>query len=343
MTIFSSWELRSRAVKNRSAELTTLDASVRTLALSGAGAKDVNLLNAYQNLVDWQAAQPGEVTTLGTAATELNTDIIALYQKNKSQLQNVVSTGVKPAGWRYVAFAPLVHTFAKALPLDQRVSPGFTTAETMRVNEAIRRVKLAITYARDAMIKIANGNPSAEQAAAYGDFFGAVDNARIKAIAKNFKVLAIAFDTGPDIVDLRNTDYGRDVYAACYRKSLATTLNGTLSLTGSVNMFMGRAFFGRGNYEKTSDDTIGTLVHEFAHGAVNAVDVPPVDINGVWTHGRVSDDPNHADFGASTDNAIQASTIPLDKLLAAHQPAYAAVNADSHGQFATRLLVNNHG
>jgi hypothetical protein len=88
---------------------------------------------------------------------------------------------------------------------------------------------------------------------------------------------------------------------------------------------------------------VSTLVHEFAHGAINAVDVPPVDATGGWTHARVSDDPASNDFGASTDNRIQASTIPMDQLLAQFRPEYAIVNADSYGQFATRLLLENRG
>lgn len=107
-------------------------------------------------------------------------------------------------------------------------------------------------------------------------------------------------------------------------------------------MFLGRAFYAPGNYEKTTDDTVGTLVHEFSHGAVNAVDVPPVDPSGSWMHARISDTPTDNDFGVSTDNSIQASTPALDALLARHKPDYAVVNADSYGQFATRLLTLSH-
>jgi hypothetical protein len=94
------------------------------------------------------------------------------------------------------------------------------------------------------------------------------------------------------------------------------------------------------NYGASTDSTVGTLIHEFAHGAINAVDVPPVSTTGAWTHTRKSDDPAHNDFGDSTDNSVQASTIPMDKLLAKHQPDYAVVNADNYGQFACALLTH---
>lgn len=343
MSILSFWPIRTAAVKPRSAELKKLDGSVANLAQKGQGAKDDNSLAALNDFSDWKDARPAEFTKVGNAATELETELVSLYSKGKSQLKNAMSTNVKPTGWKYVAWDEATWGFTTALSKYDQVPAQLSTAETMRINESIRRVKLAVNYARDAMIRVAGGKSVGAELTAYTDYFGAKDDKRIKKVRDHFTVLSLAFDRGPDIVDLRNTKYGKTCYAACFRKSLAVNNKGSLSLSGSVNMFLGRLFFGAGNYEKTTDDTIGTLVHEFAHGACNAVDVPPVDEHGAWTHTRTSDDPNDNDFGDSTDNAIQASTQERDKLLAKWKPDYAVVNADNHGQFATRLLVLNKG
>jgi hypothetical protein len=87
-------------------------------------------------------------------------------------------------------------------------------------------------------------------------------------------------------------------------------------------------------YNRTTDATVGTLVHEMSHGSFSAVDAPPVDKGGNW---KLAPDLN---TWASPDNDVQSSTPELDKRLAAKEPRAAIVNADNYGQFAveaTRL------
>lgn len=348
MAVFESWKIRTFKVKPRSAELKKLDDSVSIVATNGAGVNDGNVLSACNDFQDWKSDRPTEYTTIQSVADELETELLGLFSKGKSQLSSVVSTPVVPVGWTKQNWNSVAYPWTEETgPLD-RVNLSFTNAETMRMNEAIRRAKRAAVYARDALIRIAGGKGSAIENEAYADFFGAFNQARVEKVLLNFRILTITFERGLNIVDVRNTRYGKTCFAACFRNSLAAweTKKGqkaTLSVTGAIEMFLGRAFFASGNYEKTTDDTIDTLVHEFAHGAVNAVDVPPVDAFGAWTHARKSDDPAHIDFGETTDNRIQASTKELAKLLAVSKPEYALVNADSYGEFATRLLTRNHG
>ncbi len=252
-------------------------------------------------------------------------------------------------GWAYSPFS------SAEWPWTSEVVSGhkgpLTLAETSRITEALRRTKTAISLAHEAMIKIKKlsgfpATPTIEQQT-YIDYFGTFDADRIKRVTRNFTVLKLAIDKGPRIVDLRDTDYGLSCYAACFRGNLGTTDTGTgqVSVLSALTVFLGRAFFKAGsmNYGDTTDATVGTLIHEFAHGAVDAVDVPPVNSVGAWTHARESDDPGDRNFGSSTDNSIQASTIPLDKLLASFKPGYAVVNADNYGQFAAALLQRTGG
>lgn len=332
-------------VRPRSTELKALDGAINTFSSAGQGVKGANLTAVVTLLAAWRTAKPVEASTLAAELTELDSEIAAAAPTGKSQLTNAMSTGVKAQGWRHVAWDAVTYPWTAAVGATQAINTDLSTAEKMRMNEAIRRASLAVTYARDAMISIAGGSGSPADMAAFTDFFGASDATRIQKIRDNYTILTLAFTGTPDVIDLRNTLYGLTCYAACFRANLAAVKSkGTgASITGSVNMFLGRAFYGAGNYEKTSDATVGTLIHEFAHGSINAVDVPPVDATGAWTHARESDNPADNNFGASTDNSIQASTIPLDKLLAQFRPEYAVVNADSYGQFATKLLLNNKG
>lgn len=247
-------------------------------------------------------------------------------------------------GWAYAAFDPSVWTWTSEVATGHQGT--LSVSQTSRITEAIRRTKAAIGHAHRAMISI--GQLSAfpttrtTEQGFYVDAFGAYDATRIAKVKHNFTVLKLAVERGPRIVDLRDTDYGLGCYAACFRGSLGRTegRTGQVSVISALTVFLGRAFFASGsmNYGESTDATVGTLVHEFAHGAVDAVDVPPVDALGAWTHARKSDDPADRDFGDSTDNSIQASTTATVKLLAQHKPNYAIVNADSYGQFAAALL-----
>jgi len=338
------WSAQTARLMTRSAELRTLDAALAKWAADGPGVADANLLDAFDKHEAWKTAQGVEVAAIKAASDELETGISDRYHQGKSQLTNVVSTHVKPAGWTHIRWTQAMYPWTQAVAANDRLNDDLSTAETMRMNESLRRAKLAATYARDAMARIVDGSASTTETTAFTSYFGAIDAARAQKIRHNFNVLAMAFEAGPDIVDLRNTAYGKTCYAACFRKSISGFTRGTiLTLTGKVDMFLGRAFFAKGSYEKSSDTTVTTLIHEFAHGAVDAVDVPPVDATGTFTHGRKSDVPGHADFGETMTNSIQASTKAADMLLATHKPEYAAVSADAYGQFATALLLDRKG
>ena len=347
MAIFASWKIRTARLMNRSSQLVALDATVTTVARSGPGAGDVNILACYQAFLDWKGAKPAEFNVIKSAADELEADLRGLYRHAKLPIAGIKSSGVRPVGWNLVAFHPVTHSFTTALPPHNQIG-ALSPIQIQRVNESFRRVKNAVTRARDAMITVAKrqqfSRPMPIEEQLYTDYFGAYDKDRVVKVRQNFQVLYLAFDSTPNMVDLRDTRYGLTCYAACYRANhRVVDTKGSVSLGGKVNLFLGRAFLGKGDYVNTTDATVGTLVHEFAHGACNAVDVPPVNNLGNFTHARKSDDAGHNDFGASTDNNIQASTDSADKLLAKHKPAYAVVNADCYGQFAKQILLARSG
>jgi len=250
-------------------------------------------------------------------------------------------------GWAYEDFDPVRQRFT--VPLTANLQGPMSTVQTAKITESIRRAKAAVDYAHSAILEISKlsrfSSPMTLSESIYSDYFGAYSVDRIAKVQRNLTVLQLALDRGPTIIDLRDTVYGSTCYAACYRGNISVVAaTGQVSVPSALQIFLGRSFFAPGvmNYGASTDSTVGTLIHEFAHGAINAVDVPPVNASGVWTHPRKSDIVGDKDFGESTNNSIQASTIPLDKLLAAHQPDYAVVNADNYGQFACALLTH-HG
>jgi len=201
--------------------------------------------------------------------------------------------------------------------------------------------------ARDALISVNRtkkfNEPVGGLEKIYVNFFGAYDSARFNQVMMNFRALCLAFGNTPKVIDLRNTAYGMTCYAACYRKNLKSVSGkGVLSLTGKVDMFLGRAFFKGGNYEGSTNATVGTLVHEFAHGTIDAVDAPRVtsDLNWELTPKQLAN-PTHKDYGESPDNSKQSSTVHLDMRLAKKAPAIAIRNADSYGQFCADIVLRN--
>lgn len=260
-----------------------------------------------------------------------------------------VGKNTRMDGWAYMDWDQATWPWTTAV--TSGAQGPLSMAQTSRITEAFRRAKTAIGYAHSAVVELARlpalpSRPLSVEHQSYVDYFGAFDKTRIARVKQNITVLKLAFDRGPTIVDVRDTEYGKGCYAACFRGKVATIdgTTGQATVLSSLQVFLGRAFFLKGalNYGDTTDATVGTLIHEFAHGAIDAVDVPPVNAAGGWTHARKSDDATHRDFGDSTDNSIQASTVELDKLLAMHKPDYALVNADNYGQFAAALL-QHHG
>lgn len=254
--------------------------------------------------------------------------------------------GIRPIGWEPEEYNSNQH-FVTTDVGSHEILPPLNKSQIMRVNESLQRAKYAVELARDTLIKIKllNWNSFLNQnQQTYTDYFGSYDSTRFGKVLDNYKVLVLAFQKGPKVIDLRNTVYGKDCYAACYRRNRKSISHGSLSLQGKVDMFLGRHFFkGRGGYKSSTDSTVGTLIHEFAHGAINAVDAPPVtnpDGNALnWTSHAYETNLNSDKYGASVNNSIQASTDAADKALAKIVPNIAILNADNYGQFAGTLLL----
>lgn len=263
-----------------------------------------------------------------------------------------IGTSIKATGWKNVAWTSPPYTWTSAV-LDTDKQGDLSSIQITQINEAFSRAKQGVKTARDELIKLNSSSFTQSNlsftAQAYIDYFGAYDASRLKQVLKNLRFLTMAFEDTthtPNVVDLRDTEYGKTCYAACFRKDLRNS-GDALKLTGHVDIFLGRAFFRgsvrgseKSSYESSSDATITTLVHEFAHGAINAVDAVPVDENNNWklTPAHLAD-PTHADHGETPDNSIQASTPDADKKLALKAPGVAIRNADNYGQFVKEHLL----
>jgi hypothetical protein len=363
MSIVTEWEIKTRGQRVRSAQLREVDAAVLVWATMGQGQKDVNMQTVWTKFSAWKTAVPAEYGIIRAAADELENELARQWRNKPAQMAGVGASGVTPTGWRLVMYAG-----ADLVAANQRVPP-MNAAQISKINEAMRRVKLAVTSARDAMLRVAKRRqfafPMPEEEIAFTDFFGPFDEDRMNRVVSNFQALVLAFDGTPNFIDVRNRQVWANTYGGCVRRNLVVrsgqaALGGgvaakaaavgqavaapkpqaAISLSGSVEMLVGRAFIGSGSYAKTTDDTICTLVHEFAHGTINAVDVPDVDANGVFQCTRQSDNPAHPNFGNSTDPfGHQSSQEPMDKIMARHHPEYALVNADCYGQFTKRILM----
>jgi hypothetical protein len=338
MAIENVWLIRTVALRARSAELRTVDDAVNVWATKGQGAKDQNMRAVWTAFSAWKPARPNEYTTIKEAADELQDELAARWSA-KPQAAGQAASPLNPVGWQLQAYPG-----NNALPQDQQVG-ALTTTEVAKINEAMMRAPSAVEAARDAILKVEAKRRSGSTAAlaeeqTFTDFFGAFDATRFSQILENFQVLVLALKGIPEFSDWRNDQVWAGTYGGCVRKKLGKRTGGALSLTGKVDMRFGRAFLGKGGYEKTSDDTVATLVHEFAHGALRAVDVPDVDANGIFQCTRVSDDPANADFGNSTDAMNhQCSNEAMDKILAQFHPEYAAVNADNYAQFTKAIMI----
>jgi hypothetical protein len=99
--------------------------------------------------------------------------------------------------------------------------PALKPSEITRINEATARSKLAVEYARDAMIDLAKqnaiGNAPSTEEQLYLDFFGTFDKNRAEKVLANYKTLYGAFVSVPVMVDVRNTVVGMQCYAGVQR------------------------------------------------------------------------------------------------------------------------------
>lgn len=310
-------------------------------------------------LQTWRTTGPiSERTTLATASNDLQTTITNAQATN--QVINVKASNVGQSQY-YDFITPLradmpglFNPLALAFCL-----PALKPMEIAKVNEAFRRARLASELARDAMVKIAARTtmPAMPTAAdnLYIEYFGAFDQTRAKAVLSNYEDIVGSFDTKVMLYDIRNTSYGMDCFAACeVGRVTRTSARTQRQVTSRVTMVMGRGFFeesipkksssGQFNaqdvFDRTSDATAGTFVHELAHGAFHAVDAPKVDANNNWE--LTPDTTPGDDYGASPDNDEQSSTPALDRRLAVKDPSIAIRNADNYGQFARQCLAHAH-
>jgi len=243
--------------------------------------------------------------------------------------------------------------------------PVMGPQEIIKINEAFSRAYEAACAARDALAKLspklvtgvriggavrtpppAPTPPASPTMTLYTTWFGAWDHARFTKVLNGFEDICDAFDAKVQLYDIRNTTDGSGWYAACYPANVTRDTN--RRVTSRVRMVMGRSFFSgaipkrsggtfnaQAAFSGTSDATLGTFVHEMAHGTFCAVDAPMVNPDCTWTLAPVSMVPGNPGFGLSPNpGSNQSSTPDMDRLLAQCHPAVAVFNADNYGQFA---------
>lgn len=293
-------------------------------------AKKINIQAA---LATWEkSALPNvvtEKTTLAPAVTKLKTFLATV--SGPTITSSITARGWTPKAWSLAAYA-----WTTAVPPVSALKE-LSPSKISRVNETISRAGRAAISARDVVIQVARKKlvaPLNDDDRLFVDYFGN-NPTHCAIVAERFKILALAFSNSPVMVDVRNTVFGLTCYAACLRNDLTTKASGSLTLNGRVEMFLGRDFFKTGSYDTTTDATVGTLIHEFAHGAFSAVDAPKVDASNNWEL-----TPSADEEWASPVNSEQSSTVELDKRLAAKEPRAAIVNADNY-EFARLLLQRN--
>lgn len=332
----SQWKEATIAIAatKQSQELKDLTAKFDVLAQreTGASYEAVKVL-----LKKWKSAKADEVNKLGTNVADLEHTLKQISARIKSAPPPAMMDA------RGYEFGPEDLDYPE-VPANERLPP-FTRPEVARINEAVARAKQAVVLARDALIAIAKQdalvNPKAPEQL-YIDYFGVYDKGRAKLVLKRFKLLCEAFNR-PVVLDHRNRAGGKDVYAFCNRRDLDQWLN------KQVRIRLGRVFFSGGQaaypmgadpdryrhcFAKTSDATLGTLVHEVCHGSWRAADAPR------WEGGRWNPGPPLAD-GMSPNPNIQSSSRTRDRALASDHPDIALNNADNYGQFACEIAILN--
>ena len=350
---FTIWKSKTQVINafKQSPELKALTKAFELYSMRKTPARLEDFRNSFKN---WQGGTSSAISTekrtLGNAVADLTYTIANVATVSTPRV-------TKAIGWKVVPWTSPPYTWTQAVPLTDKQG-DLKSVQILQINEAFSRAKKAARIARDALTVL---KPSAFTesslsftAQCYVDYFGPYDETRFKTVQKNLGFLFLAFNDAthtPNVIDLRDTLYGKTCYAACFRKDLRASVRGSIaSLTGHVDIFLGRSFFlgsvggkGKASYSTSSDATVVTLVHEFAHGTINAVDAPPVDVNNNWVlQPEHQNDPSHADYGSTPNNSVQASTTDDDKKLAIKSPDIAIRSADSYGQFAKEHLLNMH-
>jgi hypothetical protein len=251
---------------------------------------------------------------------------------------------------------------------------AFTGSDIQLMNEAFRRARQAASGACDQLRALAPklrtvnrqfsaqttfttaGLPEPPAGTAknlFVKYFGPWDHQRFTDVLTNFECIRNAFDTKIMLYDVRNTQDGRDWYAACFNGKVAVDPSSN-RVTNRVKMVIGRDFFTKGKakiarhvvfnpqavYSSTSDATIGTIIHEMAHGSFYAVDAPIVLPGTPPTWSATPNLTAGDHYGESPDKANNQSSTPADdELLASAFPNVAIRNADNYGQFARQLAA----
>jgi hypothetical protein len=308
----------------------------------------------------WRTAGPmGERTALAQAAEDLADTIRAAQLANRVIVTRASNVGQSPY---YDLITPLradMPGLFTVLGRDQRVMP-LAPGDIHKINEAFARARRAAEYARDAMVDIATRReltrPLSRAEGDYVDYFGEFHRDRAQAVLQGFRDIVDAFDQRIMVYDVRNTVFGMSCFAACEVGRIArTTARQGSRVTSRVTMVIGRGFFSRSvprrdaaggfspsvAFDATSDATIGTIVHELAHGCFHAIDAPKVDDSGNW---ELQPNLTPGDwYGATPDNDEQSSTPEADRRVALKDPDIAIRNADSYGQFARQCLQARGG
>lgn len=216
--------------------------------------------------------------------------------------------------------------------------PDFGAVQIARINEAFRRVRASVAEA----LKILQSANSGASGALYRRFFGTFDAGRVRTVTRNFNSMSLVLEgeRGSSkgslfVVDARNFDNA-------FRDTFAFTYPNMFRDEGYVAVWIGRAFFGpvgsgQRFYDRSSDETLGTLVHELSHACFGSVDVPPVASGWTLRADGVPIDSTGTP-GDQNNIAPQISTEAEDEALAAANPGNAIKNADNYGQFARAAL-----
>ncbi|HXW72965.1 MAG TPA: hypothetical protein VEK34_16340 [Methylocella sp.] len=223
--------------------------------------------------------------------------------------------------------------------------PPFTHPEIRRINEAVRRTIAAVDWAIREIISVRVSttpplpNSPGER---YWQLFGPCDtpqaDRRRQTVLSNFNTLRTKLDAprggvlmGICCIDAR--------YYLGEEKTFAWTHRGSAVHQPYINVWIGPLFFRKGvrgqqDFQTagavSSDATVCTLVHEFAHAVFNASDVPQVGSGGTL-------DAN----GMPTTPGDVANDLNSDIALAQATPDLAVLNADNYGQFALLALRAN--
>lgn len=345
---------------------TALQAVTAAFQAYEASKTQTNLSNFAEMLRVWRTTGP--LKERGDLAGDANDLQLFIERAEKSNtVISVKASNVGQSKLYTLQLAPWPTNWAWCVALTVDLWPALKPADIAKLNEAFDRARRAAELARDAMTQVAKkstlGPVLTPAEASYVEWFGAYDQGRAREVHSNFTDIVHAFDVSVLLYDVRNSDYGTECYAACFPGRVSRTkhrIGGKAStdrgalVTTQVKMLLGRSFFtgakvairgmpgdGAKAYSDSTDATVGTMIHEMAHGTFKAVDAPIVLENGTW---HLEPDLTAGDnYGASPQDRYQSSTPVRDRRLAIKDPTIAVRNADCYGQFARACLEREQG